>query len=340
MNRTGMRVSFSHELGEMSGRSFAELPEPLRVFMENRGLTAAEWDLLRAPETMFTSPTGAKVITPTWFAEHAALPRLEAERLAMKLGGIIEALTEIGVPTTSTRGRVSFLGDLAPGSLPGELMRSSMMYKSYALSMMFNQVQRIFEMQGNWTRATYVAAFVVQMTAMGALAVQLKEIAKGRDPRPMDNPQFWGAAYFQGAGFGIFGDFFTSTTSRAGGGLAETAAGPVIGLAGDIGRAVNSNISRVAEGKDPLIGRDVANLARRYNPLATFQPLIPVPTRVAMDRIIWDNLQELLDPEAKEQWHQQQQRMKRETQTQNYWQRGEMLPRRAPDLTNALGASR
>lgn len=337
MQRTGLRLSFSHELGEMAGRSFDQLDPRLRQFLQSRGLTAAEWDLLRAPDAMFTSPAGAKVITPTWFVEHSSLPRLEAERLAMKLGGIIEAFTEMGVPTVSTRGRATLMGDAAPGSFSGELLRSGVMYKSYVLSLMFNQIRRVFEMQGNWTRATYVASFTVQMTAMGALAVQLKELARGRDPRPMDRPEFWAAAYLQGGGVGIFGDFFSSTSSRAGGGLGETLAGPVIGAVGDVGRAVNSNLARMADGQDPLIGRDVANLARRYNPLATFQPLLPVPTRAAMDRIIWDNLQELLDPEARDQWRRQEQRAQRDFGTQNYWQRGRVLPDRAPDLANALG---
>lgn len=340
MNRTGLRISFSHELGEQAGMRFDELAPELRRFLENRGLTPDEWDLLRAPDAMFTSPTGAKVITPTWFVEHSDLPRLERERLAMKLGGIIEQFTEWGIPSVSTRGRATLMGDAAPGSFIGEFARSSVMYKSYALSLMFNQVKRVMEMQGNWSRATYVAAFTLQMTALGALAVQLKEIAKGRDPRPMDDDKFWAAAFMQGGGVGIFGDFFSSTTSRAGGGLGETLAGPVVGLAGDIGRAVNSNVARMANDQDPLIGRDVANLARRYNPLATFQPLVPVPTRAAMDRILWDNLQQLLDPEASDQWRRQAQQAKRDFGTQNYWQRGELGPRRAPDLSNMTGAAR
>lgn len=339
--RTALRMTFSHELGEHAGRSWAELPGPLRSFMEQRGLTAAEWDALRAPDAMFTSPAGGRAITPTWFVEHAQMPRLEAERLAAKLGSIIEAHVEFGVPVASIRGRATILGDAAPGSFSGELLRSSVMYKSYSLSLMFNQMRRVSEIGGGFqNRALYVAAFTAQMTALGALAVQLKQIARGRDPRPMDSPGFWAAAFLQGGGVGIFGDFFSSTSSRAGGGLGETLAGPVIGLAGDVGRAVNSNISRIAEGRDPLIGRDVANLARRYNPLATYQPLVPVPTRAALDRMVWDQLQLLLDPEATEQWHQAEQRARRDFGTQSWWRRGAMLPERGPDLSNIAGGSR
>lgn len=338
LQRTALRTTFSHELGEQAARSFAELPPELRRFMESRGLTSAEWDMLRAPGAMFTTPTGARVIAPTWFAEHANMPRLEAERLALKLGSIIEDHTEFGIPTTRARGRATILGERQVGTFAGELLNSVSMYKSYSFTVMFGQLRRVAEIGGGFqNRAAYVAAFVAQMTAMGALAVQLKEIAKGRDPRPMDTAGFWSAAVFQGGGVGIFGDFFSSTTSRAGGGLAETIAGPVVGLGADVGRAISSNVARAADGQDVLIGRDFANLVRRYNPLATFQPPVPVPTRVALERLMWDQLQYLLDPQATEQWHQAEGRMRRDYGTQSWWRRGETAPRRAPDLSNAAG---
>ncbi|MGS4947438.1 hypothetical protein ACVDG3_18320 [Meridianimarinicoccus sp. RP-17] len=334
--RTAMRVTFSHELGEQAGKSFADLDPRLRRFMENRGLTAAEWDLLRDPAVMFTSPGGGKVITPSWFVEHSSLPRAQAERLALKLGGIIEARTELGVPSASARGRATLLGDRAPGSIPGELLNSGVMYKSYALSVMFNQIQRVAEMSSLGEKGTYIVAFMSQMTILGAVSLQLKDIAKGNDPRPMTTPTFWAQAFLQGGGIGIFGDFFSSTTSRTGGGLGETAAGPVIGAISDVGRAVNSNVARVADGKAPLIGRDMVNLLRRYNPLATFQPLLPIPTRLALDRLLWDQIQPLVDPEVEDLRYRAEQRLKRDYNTQSWWRRGDPAPSRGPDLSNAM----
>lgn len=339
-SRQALRVTFSLELAEQAGRGFSDLDPRLRSFLSDRGLTAAEWDLLRDPRAMFTSERGGRYITPHWFAENAPMPRGEAERLAMKLGGIIEDHVEFGIPTASVRGRATLMGDARPGSFSGELLRSSLMYKSYVLSLMFNQIRRVAQLRDNGTRAAYIASYVAGMTALGALAVQLKEIARGRDPRPMDTPAFLGAAVLQGGGVGIFGDFFSASTSRAGGGFSETLAGPVVGLASDVSRAVGSNIARMSEGRDPLIGRDIANLGRRYNPLATFQPLIPVPTRLAMDRLVWDRLQDMLDPEAGQQWRDYERRIRRDFGTQSFWRRGETAPDRAPDLANATRGSR
>ncbi|MDV7396552.1 hypothetical protein RZS08_34470, partial [Arthrospira platensis SPKY1] len=48
-SRTAMRISFAHELGERAGRSFDQLEPELQRFLTNRGLTPAEWDILRDP---------------------------------------------------------------------------------------------------------------------------------------------------------------------------------------------------------------------------------------------------------------------------------------------------
>jgi hypothetical protein len=72
----------------------------------------------------------------------------------------------------------------------------------------------------------YALGFFAATTIGGALALELKEIAKGKDPRPiprakdpaLEHAEFWGAAMLQGGGWGIFGDFLGSTENRFGGG--------------------------------------------------------------------------------------------------------------------------
>ncbi|WP_199259890.1 hypothetical protein [Paracoccus binzhouensis] len=332
--RVAVAMGIGSDLAQMAGKRFDELAPNLRNFMEARSIGAREWDLLRDPAVIYTDPTGGKHLNPNWFREHAALPPHEAEDLAIRFGALIEDHIEMSIPSFSLRGRASVIGETRAGSWSGEAMRSFGMYKGYALSQLFGQIRRIQELDGNaGAKAWYAVSAMVQLTVMGALAVQLKEVAKGRDPRPMDDDKFWFAAALQGGGVGIFGDFFSASASRAGGGFAETLAGPVAGAVGDVARAIGSNVARANEGKSPLIGRDVANLARRYNPAATYWP-----TRVALDRMVWDQLQGLIDPEAEEQWHQFEKRQKREYGNQSWWRRGDPLPARGPDLGNIVGA--
>lgn len=338
--RVASAAAFGSDLADLSDKAWADLPQNLRTFMETRNITAADWDALRDPAAIYTDPTGGRHINHEWFRVHTSLPPAQAQDIAIRWGALVQTHMELAIPTASLRGRATLMGDVRPGTFIGELALSSVMYKSFALSQLFNQIRRIQEIDGGpKNRWIYGVRYVAAMTVVGALALQLKEVAKGRDPRPMnplETPAFWFAALLQGGGIGIFGDFFSSGTSRTGGGIGEVLAGPVVGVAGDVQRAVVSNMARVAEGKDPLIGRDVANLARRYNPLATFQPPIPVPTRLALDRMLWDQLQKILDPEAEDQWRQAERKLKRDFNTQSWWSKGEMRPARAPDLSNAI----
>lgn len=331
--RVAIAMAFGSDLAGVANRSWDELDPNLREFMRTRQITAEDWDKLRDPAVIYTDRVGGKHLNPSWFREHSTLPPAEADDMAIRFGALIEGQIEMALPTSSLRGQAILRGRAKAGSFSGELIRSTLMYKSFALSQLFNQIRRVREMQGGTgVKAWYVASYMTSMTVAGALAVQLKEIAKGRDPQPMDRQTFWAKATLQGGGLGIFGDFFQSTTSRAGGGLAETLAGPVFGAVSDVGRAVGSNVAALAEGKDSHVGRDVVNLARRYNPAATL-----LPTRLALDRVVWDQLQELLDPDAASDWSRAERKMKREQGSQSWWRRGDILPSRTPDLSNMIG---
>lgn len=338
MNRAAFLMEMSGFMAENAGRALGDLDAPLRNLLTRRGITEAEWALLSDPDLLFTADTGATFLAPLYWREAAlakGLPSAQVEGLSTRLSAIMEEQLEFAVPSVTLEGRTALIGDAPPGTFYGELIRSTAMYKNFGLSVTINQYRRVMAQPDGMARAQYFASLVAGLTVLGAVSVQLKEIAKGNDPRPMDRPEFWGAAVFQGGGLGIFGDFFSANTSRAGGGLAETLTGPVGGLVGDVSRAVASNVTRAAEGKDPLIGRDIANLARRYTPGTSIWY-----GRLALDRLVWDQLQDFLDPEAGQQWRRRAMAAQRERGTQPYWRQGEMMPDRAPDLANILPEGR
>lgn len=332
MNRLAFQMEFAGYMAENAGRPLDQVDEPLRRILEARGITLADWDKLRDPAAMFTAPGGQTFLSPNYWRGATSLPADEAEQLATRLQMIVEEQLERAVPSVSVEGRSLVLGSTQPGTFQGELLRSTAMYKNFALSLTLNQYRRFMAQPTPMKRAVYAAKMSAGLLVMGALAVQLKEIAKGRDPRPMTEPKFWLAATFQGGGLGIFGDFFAAEQSRAGGGLAETIAGPVVGLGSDVIGSVASNVSRVAAGDDTLIGRDAANFLRFNTPVASslwYQ-------RLAFDRLVADQVQDFLDPDARDQWRRAESRARRDFGTQSWWQRGATAPKRGPDLSNAL----
>lgn len=337
MGRTAFKMEFAAHMGRQAGRSWADMDAPLRGGLEARGITPADWDILRDPASMMTAPNGAKFISPDWWLEHQTrLPRDQAEGLAMRLLAAMEEQQEFAIPSVNLAGRVAFQGDARPGTPLGEAARSGVMFKSFAMSLMINQLRRFWAQPTPLARGVYAAKMMAGLTIMGALAVQLKELSKGRDPRPMDDRKFWAAAALQGGGVGIFGDFFAASTSRFGGGFGQTLAGPVIGLGEDILTPVASNIARAVQGEDTLLGRDIANLIRFNTPGASsiwFQ-------RRAFDALVADQLQLFLDPEADALFARATRRAERDFGTPLWWERGAALPSRAPDPGNALGGLR
>lgn len=333
-NRIAFQMEFSAHLASQAGKAFGEIDPLLRGSLERNGITEADWAALTAePDALFTAHNGGRFLSSRyWLETQTRLPRAEAEGLSIRLQAAIEREMEFAIPSVSLEGRSAIIGEAAPGTIGGELLRSTAMYKNYAVSLTLNQYRRTKAQPTGMARAKYAATLIGGFTLLGAVSVQLKELSKGRDPRPMDNPRFWGAAFLQGGGVGIFGDFLSAETSRAGGGLAETIAGPVAGVAGDVIRAGASNAQRLAEGKDPLIGRDIANLARRYTPGTSLWY-----GRLGLDRLVWDELQRFLDPEAERQWRAAERRRAKANGNRSYWEAGDPAPARAPDLSNALG---
>lgn len=334
MGRTAFKMELSGYLATNAGRTLQDVDPKLRALLEGRGITAAEWDILRDPASLMTAPNGASFLSPQWWLEHqTTLPRDQAEGLAMRLQAIFEEQQEFAIPSVNLSGRVAFQGDVQPGTFMGEVARSGIMFKSFAMSLMINQVRRFWAQPTIEARIGYAIKFGVTLTLMGALAVQLKELAKGRDPRPMDSMKFWAAAGLQGGGAGIFGDFFAASTNRFGGGFTQTLMGPVFGLIEEPLTIVASNTSRALQGEDLLLGRDLANAVRFNTPIASslwYQ-------RRAFDALVADQMQILLDPEADIAFRRATRRAERDYGTSLWWERGKLTPSRAPEFSNALG---
>ena len=332
LNRGAFKMEFSGYLAENADRALDQIDAPLRRIFEDRGITAEDWDRLRDPAAMFTAPNGATFISPHWWRNHTAMPIDEAEGLAQRLQMIVEEQMEFAVPTSSLEGRAMLIGNSRPGTFAGEILRSTAMYKSFAMSLTINQVRRWQNIETPMGRAAYAAQMSAGLILLGAVAVQLKEVAKGRDPRPMDDTKFAMAALFQGGGLGIFGDFFASETSRAGGGIYETVGGPVVGFGSDVIGLFAENAVSAAEGRDLRLGRDVTNFIRYNTPVLSSLWY----ERLAFDRLVADQLQDLIDPEAEAQWRRQERQRERDYGNTPWWSRGEITPDRAPDLSNIL----
>jgi hypothetical protein len=213
--------------------------------------------------------------------------------------------------------RALILGNTRPGTIPGELLRFVAQYQGFPMVsflMHFRAMESLRDGEGQWFRGQYLASLIVATTVLGAASLQLKNLAAGKDPEPMTGEnagRFWSYAAAQGGGLGIFGNQLKAMASAS--------------VRGDPSRAMLPAGGFLAD----VIGLTRGNLGEsKYTPEVWY-------TRLAMDRLVWDTLQKMADPEASETFNRIEERAQREQGTQFYWRPGSSNLR-APRLEGAI----
>ncbi|MBX9867995.1 MAG: hypothetical protein K2Y14_13870 [Burkholderiales bacterium] len=204
-------------------------------------------------------------------------------------------------------------GGQAPGTVIGELARFAMQFKSFSVGFMRNTLfDKLYERHDSfWGKNGYLmdtsaegklqkmhmAKFIAGLTVAGYMAGMIKDLLKGKEPRPIFKDDGWPngetltAAFLQGGGAGIYGDFMFGDYNRFGGGLADTLMGPVGGQVGQLA-AIGAALRPALIGDDtPDVGAKVARLAIGNTPFVnTFY------TSAAFNYLFAYSLQEKLNP--------------------------------------------
>lgn len=329
-NQWAFGMSFTSYVAQNRNKAWQALPDDLRKTFENYGFNQDRWDIIRATRPM--EYEGETFLTAPDIESRTDIQPKLAMDLSTRYLEMINAETNFAVPTASLRGRVLLTGDSRPGTLGGEIGRSFAMYKNFGVTLVNTHIARAMAQPGRAAKGTYMADLIISTTMMGALAMQLKEMAKGRDPRPMDSPEFWGAAFLQGGGLGIYGDFLFSDTTRYGGGLEATIAGPVVGLANDIKNLTIGNIQQAARGEDTNAATEAIAFAARYTPGSSIFYI-----RAALERMVVDRLEMMIDPQSIKDMQQLERKYMRDYGQQYWWRPGQLTPERGPDIGAAAG---
>jgi hypothetical protein len=171
------------------------------------------------------------------------------------------------------------------------------------------------------SRAKYLAELMIGLTAMGAISVQARNLLKGKEPQDMKEPGFWGQAFTQGGGAGIFGDFIFSDQNRYGNSLTQTALGPMAGLIDDSTKLTLGNLHQFLQGKETKLGAEAVKFARRDTPGSNLWY-----TRLALERLFFDQVQAAADPDAQQSFRRIQQQQRKEYGNEFWWKPGEAAP--------------
>ena len=296
--------------------------------MPAEGVTSQDWDRIRrAP--LQVDEGGQRIM-------HIGTIATDPDRFmsANRLQSMILNESKFAVPEATAKTRAVLTQGLRPGSLPGEVVRSVTLFKTFPVTILQTHLfGRLFgdAQMSVMDRMGYAAKLFVGTTIMGALAVQLKDMAKGRDPRPMGSASFLGAAILQGGGAGILGDFLFADHNRFGGGLSATVAGPVVGLADQAVRLTAGNIQElITEGEAKGMGTELVRFARSLTPGQNLWY-----TRLAFERAVFDNLQKAVDPDYNQRFRRIERRAEKDYGAGFFVPPGEGIER-APNIENAF----
>lgn len=330
------KIAFQMEMAghfaEHAGKRIADIPDPLRGLLREKGVTDAEWQAFTASETIFRTTNGATFASPIYWRQATDMDPTQADDLFARLQTIIEEQTEFAVPTSSTWARAHIEGTAPPGSIGYELAKSGLMFKSFAMTFTVNQIRRIMAPPMGRGRVSYALDMAGGSILLGAVSLQLLELANGNDPLAMDDPSFWGAAALRSGTFGLLGDALAST-DRPGQGLASFVGGPMVGLGQDVAQLTVGNALDAATGQDANFLRDAIRFGNRYMPGGDL-PIVGL----AVDRLLIDRLFMAIDGEGVDALYQGAVQYRKGLKKQDmFWLPGSATPSRVPAFSKIIG---
>ncbi|HEY9026085.1 MAG TPA: hypothetical protein VIP05_17435, partial [Burkholderiaceae bacterium] len=190
--RRAFSLTMMQGMARMAGKDWEALSQWDRALMERKGLTADDWSVIRQAE--LTHFQGVDHLTPEAIR---ASGHERANEIVAKVLGLIQDESEFAVlnPDLATKA-IASAGATQRGTVLGELARSMMQFKSFPIAMVSRHWRRVLDMprvtDGSApvmaNRLIYAGAMLVSTTALGAIAVQAKQIVSGKDPIDMTGP--------------------------------------------------------------------------------------------------------------------------------------------------------
>lgn len=341
--RRGFGLTLSETLHRMRAKNWDDLSQGDRQRFEVGGVTPADWKLWQLAEATdyngveMLTKDGLRAIQPDVLAANGFTAR-DVNQATARLLGYIDQEAHTAVLTSDLMTRAGIQQGTKAGTVGGEVLRSVMLFKSFGLAIVDKHLRRIANIPTTQGKAAYSIAMMTTLPLFGAVSLQLKDLASGKDPRDMTSKKFWLAAAMQGGGLGIFGDIlYTGMGGNARGGQSNwtSLAGPVFGNAmdlADIGRKSVGLLTaeEAREGKaQQQLGASLIRFVRSNTPFANLWYL-----RAAIDHAAMHDLQEAVSPGYLDKMRKRSQR----DWNQDYWyEPGEALPSRAPDLAAVTG---
>ncbi|MCK5133516.1 MAG: hypothetical protein KAR40_15355 [Candidatus Sabulitectum sp.] len=333
--RWSVQAEFMGLMSRSADSAFEDLP--YKLVLERYGITPHDWDTFRGGTEHWTPREGIKFLRPIDLLK-TNIPGKDA--LYRKMQGMVFEESRKMVPESTIEGSVRLKDTTRPDTLVGGILHSFSMYKNFPISFMMVYGRLAMSSPGKMTRLKFVAGLGAGMTMVGALGTQLRELSKGRDPLPMDNVGFMGKAFLSGGALSIWGDFLFAGVNEYGRGPEQMLAGPLGGFLSDTTQLAFGDVFKFADSVGGLSQEQfksgapakAVEFARRYTPGTSLWW-----ARLALERQVFDRMQEMADPRAYASRNRKAKRQKDNFGNESWWAPGDRAPGRAPSLEGVTG---
>jgi hypothetical protein len=232
-HKLGAGLAMSHRLAQFKDLSFNGLDADTQRLFKNYDITEGDWEIIR--KSASKELDNNHYITPDAIRDIEGITDKQKEVIEDKLRAYFIDRVDSAVITPGARENVYTNFGYARGTVAGEFFRTMMQFKSFPITFVSKVIGRGVYGKGKADIPALVQT-AVMTTLMGYVAMSGKDLTKGRQPRPLDDPNTWKAAFLQGGGAGIMGDFLLGEYNRFGQDFTTTAMGPTFSTINDLAK--------------------------------------------------------------------------------------------------------
>lgn len=306
MGRKAFGMEFSSALAENFGKSIDQLDPIMQDRFVAYGIEASDWDTFRKQK-----PIKQKGVAFANMLEDGG----------EKFHRMVLSETDYAVPSPDARVRAITTAGMGRATIGGQGIRSIMNLKSFPITIALTHLQRAAFQTSGGQKLEYIGLLATTTTILGGISLQAKDLAAGREPRPVDNKEFFAAAFAQGGGLGIFGDFIFSDQNRFGGGLVSTAFGPTGELIDKTVQLTVGNIQEAVKGEETNVLGESVKFVERYTP--------DIWQAHLFKNAMFDQIEMLADDDAQRKYNRMIRKRQREYNQEYWWKPGQPLPEAA-----------
>lgn len=310
-SKVGFTKMLMHKYGTLTrNKAWSDLDAMDRELIEKTGLNERAWEVMRLADPV-VDRKGNQLMSARSIYEipdsdltRFGDPQKVRDEVATQFQAHLLDEQGMAVVEAGLRERTLISGGLRKGTGTEFFWKGITQFKSFPVAFLMRHGSRAMSMEKGTSKAAYGASIFAMTTILGALVVQLKELANGNDPQTMwdsDDPNkmaaFWMRSAVQGGGLSILGDIVVAGADPSGRGITDFMVGP---LGSDIKSVANVTIGNAMqwhEGKDTNAANEAYRLLKNKIPAQNLWY-----TKAAVNRLVFDEMQDVIAPGYREKY--------------------------------------